>query len=520
MKQDTERRLQQAFRDLRRRDLHRNAVEGAVWGLVAWLTLAILLSGAARLWPWLTRAQVGTVLLLAAGPCVLIGAAGCALWPRPTRRWLLTCDARLGLAERLTTAWEIAHHHLPVTPTLAQAQWEDTLQALARADVRTAFRPRWPRALPWGAATLLILLLPLMLLPNPRERDLARRAALRQAAETQAAQLEAARATVAQTSTLTPEQRAAALQALDEAIRSLRDARSSPEEQQAALRQAEQQLAQVEATVRPTAAQAMAQAAPLDTPAVVQPLVEALRRGDLQTAEAYLREITHPANPPLTPEEQQALGEALAQMGAALSSTAPELAQAMQKAGEALQAQDPQARSAVTQLAGMVAELAQQQASAQRLEQARARAQNAQAELAQAQKSINAPSTSGGQERASQRAGGSAQGGNGGANASGSGSEGSGSTTISGHSEDSGTGAPYGNVTWERLTSQGGNLTLPRERLQGSGQGESGLSGNSTVSYREIYAQYNRAAEASLERQAYPATLRDYVRDYFASLAP
>lgn len=520
MKQETERRLQQAFRDLRRRDRRRRAVEGAVWGFVVWLALAIVLSGATRLWPWLTRAQVGTVLLLAAGPCVLVGAAEWALWPRPTRRWLLACDARLGLAERLTTAWEITHHHLPVTPALAEAQGEDTLRALARADVRAAFRPRWPQALPWGAAALLVLLLPLMLLPNPQERELARRAALRQAAEAQAAQLEAARTTLAQTSGLTPEQRAAALQALDEAIRTLRDPRSSPEEQQAALRQAEQQLAQVEATARPTAAQALAQAAPLDAPEVVQPLVDALRRGDLQTAEAYLRDITNPDNPPLTPEEQQALGEALAQMGAALSRTAPELAQAMQAAGEALQAQDPQAQSDLTQLAGMMAELAQQQGSAQRLEQARAKVQDAQAELAQAQKSINRQSTSVGQARPFQSGNGSVQGGSESTNTGGRDSEGSSSTTISDHSEDSGTGAPYGSVTWERLTSQGGSLTLPREKLQGSGPSGPGLPGNSTVDYREIYAQYNRAAEASLERQAYPATLRDYVRDYFASLAP
>lgn len=527
-----DRRLQEVYRRLRRRTRQQAAFEGAAWGVLAWLTLALFLSGAARLWPLVER----TTLLLGlacALPFLLAGGALlAAFWPRPIRRWLLTCDARLGLAERLTTAWEIAHQHLTVTPAMREAQREDTLTAFARADLKAAFPLRLPR--PWriAAAALLLLLLPLWWLPNPQDEELARRAALRQAAAAQAERLEAARATLAQSDALTPEQRAEALKALDEAIRTLQDARSTPESQQAALQKAEQRLAELQADARPTAAQALAQAAPLSAPDVAQPLVEALQRGDLEAAQAYVSALTDPSYPTMTPEEQQALGATLETIGEALESSAPDLAEAFKEAGSALQNGDAHSAEAIEQLRARLEALAQAQAAAQNLEQAQAQLQSTRYDLAQTQKAMQQMSGSSSQQSGNtpgqsgrtgtQDGNTSGQGTTGaGAEATGNqGAEGSTANPMSGHSEDSGTGAPYGTTTWERLHPQSGSITLPREKLQGSGTIGPGTTGSATVNYREVYVSYTRAAETSLARQAYPPVLRAYVRDYFASLEP
>ncbi len=188
-------------------------------------------------------------------------------------------------------------------------------------------------------------------------------------------------------------------------------------------------------------------------------------------------------------------------------------------AGEALDDGTASPAEAVQPLAERLAELAQAQAAAQRLEQTRAQLQDAQGAMAQAQKQASAggafTSTQGLLQNGTGENPASGQGQGGEANA-----PGSGSTTQSGHSEDSGTGAPYGMHTWERLEQQGGYFTLPREAVAGSGTASSGAPGSASVPYREVYATYNRAAESTLERQAFPPALRAYVRDYFSALAP
>ena len=531
-----ESRLAQAFRRLRWRTRRQALLTGAGWGMISWLALASLLSGAARLWPLWERASLFAFLLRLLPLGLAGGALLSACWPRPTRRWLLTWDARLDLAERLTTAWEIAHQQITPPLAMAEAQLQDTLQALEQADLRGAFPLRLSRRV-WGMmAVLVALLLPLALAPNPQEAELARRAALRQAAETQAAQLAATRAQLESVPGLTPAQRAAALQALDEALRTLRDPHSSPEQHQAALQQTEQRLAQLTASARPAAAQTLAQAVPLDAPEIAQPLFEALRQGDIAAAQAYLSALQDPGSQPaMSREETQALGEALISLAEALAAQAPELAQAFRDAGEALKTNSSQVSAALAALQQQLAPLKQAQKAAETLEQAQAQTQDAASALAQAQK----PSTSSAQGGASTQEGASTQGGassgnpdagqaenpqgstgNSNGGSTGGSSANSGKSGTGGHNEDSGTGAPYGRTDWERLSVQGGILTVPRARLIGQGQPDPGQPGKSQVTYQAIYTSYSRAAEASLQRQAYPPVLRAYIREYFDSLAP
>ncbi len=53
----------------------------------------------------------------------------------------------------------------------------------------------------------------------------------------------------------------------------------------------------------------------------------------------------------------------------------------------------------------------------------------------------------------------------------------------------------------------------------GDVQASAGSPQESQISHQVIYSTYRRAAEARLQRQAYPPVLRAYVREYFTFLA-
>jgi hypothetical protein len=54
----------------------------------------------------------------------------------------------------------------------------------------------------------------------------------------------------------------------------------------------------------------------------------------------------------------------------------------------------------------------------------------------------------------------------------------------------------------------------PTGRTQAGGQNQS------SVPYQQVYAAYKQTADDALSNGEVPPELRDYVRDYFSSLAP
>ena len=54
---------------------------------------------------------------------------------------------------------------------------------------------------------------------------------------------------------------------------------------------------------------------------------------------------------------------------------------------------------------------------------------------------------------------------------------------------------------------------------QGSGSGI-GFDNDSVVPYRSVFNLFHDYAQASLDRQQVPITLKDFVRDYFSRLEP
>src|SRR5207245_803173 len=142
----------------------------AVHGLVAaaaWVTLVLLI---ARLTPFERRATVAVVGI----PVALAIAALAWLLRRPSAAILMRlADIRLGLKERLSTAWE----RRTESGALDDAQRRDALQHAARTRLAAAFPVRVNRGEASLVAVLAIFALALALLPNPMDQVLAQRQA-------------------------------------------------------------------------------------------------------------------------------------------------------------------------------------------------------------------------------------------------------------------------------------------------------------------------------------------------------
>jgi hypothetical protein len=503
--------LRRATRALRRH----GAAVGLGWGVVAALGGVLLVAVAARLMPLWYQATLVQALVwaLAGGP--LLGALLGYLWPRPLPRRLRHLDRRLCLADRLTTAWELAQDRLRAPAAIATLQRRDTLQALRRADLAQAFPLRPSRVALRLAAALALLLLPLLLLENPQEAELARRQAAQAATEAAITQLTQTREALAQNPALSEEQRQAAIQALNEALATLQNPASTPAERQAALTQAERELAALRSSEAEAQAQRLAEAAPLgaeptapEATDVVRPLREALQRGDVEAAAEYLRSLTDPNEQRLSAEEMVALADAFQEMADNLQATDPELAEQLQQIAQEIYTGDyAGATEALNEAADTLSEVAEAQAPNEALSEAQGGLQQAQEQLgAGGEGMADAP------QDGAQGGGTQSQPGSSAEEATGSGG--------TGHSEDAGSAPPYGEDIAPRIGETGGEITLPRtgDGPAGPPQHSIGRPDGARVPFQEVYGTYREAAEAELSHNAYPPSLRTYVRTYFDGL--
>ncbi len=513
---ETKNELKEALTRLTFALRQQRAILGAGWGLIAVLGALIAATLASRLAPLWYRSDLLLMLVWGTVAGVLGGLVIGYLWPLPYPQRLRTFDKRLDLADRLTTAWELANGHITASQELAQSQRQEAIEVLDARDLSTAFSLRLPRTMNLALLGLLVALLPALLLPNTQEQLLLEREAQRKAAEEAAQQLVRIYEEFQKEPTLSDAEKEAALEALEAALEALQDPDSTPEEQQLALTEAERQLAALQQPGEQSRIQNLSQAAPLSSEEIVQPLAEALERGDLEAAANYLRAVTDPANGRLlTPEEVEALADALDQIADALQNSDPELAAQFRKITQEMRSGDVQsALNALNETADTLSEIAESNASNESLEQAQAGVQQAQQQLREGTTGSPGSEMAGSQQPGNT---GDAQGqpsGNAGQQ-QGSGAQGPGQT---GHSEDSGSGVPYGDETQERLEGEGETITLPRERRESPNRPEVGLPNDARVPYREVYGAYADAAEAELSRTAYPPALRSYIREYFSAL--
>ncbi len=497
-------------------------VAGAGYGVVVALAAVLIAVIAARLAPLWHQAALLLASVWTVGGGLFGGATLGYLWPMPLPRRLRLFDRRLHLADRLTTAWELGQGRITAPAALTQLQQTETLDVVRAIDPQPAFPLHPPRTVGVAALVLLPALALALFLANPQESVLVQREAQQQATTAAITQLEAAQETLTTNDALSEAEHAVALKALEEALATLRDRRSTPAEQQAALSAAERQLAGLRSPEATAQLQRLAEASPLSTADVVQPLAEALQRGDAEAAATYLRDLLDPSGKqPLTTEEALALADAFQQMADALQATDPELAGQLATAAQEIYSGDmASARDAVQQAADTLSEAAQADAANQTLEETQAAVQQAQEGLGATQRQTT---TSTPAEGAAAQPGASGAQGEPGTSAQGQTSAGAAEVPGSGdntHSEDAGSGQPYGSAEAPRITGQGSEITLPRQEASGSPRTTTGLPGEARIPYQDVYATYAEAAQADLSRNVYPPALRAYVREYFDGLEP
>ncbi len=497
-----------------------DSVAWSAWGLLGGLGAGLALAVAARIWPLLTRRPLLGLAGLLALSGALIGLAAAWLRPLLAQRLARILDRRLGLAERLTTAFEIGLGRLRAAPGMAAAQLADTLAAAARVDVRAALPLRVPRRAALGSAVLLAALALSLILPNPQEAVLAHKAAVRQAVEEQIDALETAQQEVASSETLTPEEQAALLEALQQAIEALEEGQATPEEAVAALAQAERALAPLQdpgaAGVQAGLEQA---AAAMDDSELTQALAEALAQGNYEQAAQELAAFAGAQGEALTREQELELAAELAQAAAELAESDPELAAQLAEAAQAIEQGDiAQAREAIEAAAEQMAADGQRVERQEEVEETLSTLQQGREEVAQAG---GQPGEQGGEQAGGQPGGQGEQAGG----QQGDGQPGGqqGQQTEPGHHEDSGTGAPYDEVYVPgRIGEDGTPLDVGREGDEGQPTGENPvpITGRSSMPYRDVYGSYADAAYAALEGSYIPLGMKQYVRDYFSSLEP
>ena len=534
---------------LARWDSRRRWRDSLLWGprgLLAGLLLAVLLAAAARLRPLLDNAELLRIALaLAAG-----GAALALVWAQSRRRTLLAqarfADRQFQLQERTSTAVEIHQGTLSAPPPIARQQLHDTLRAGAQITLPTHLPLRLNRQ-DWIIIGLAIMLLGAAFwLPNPQLDILRGQRAVTAAVAEQAESLASLLETIQENPALTAEQQTELQEPVASALAALQEGGLTQEEAVAVLSEAEADLRDLAASNQSTALRQQLQeaGAPLIENPASQSLGQALQAGDLSAASAAANQLADEL-PSLSAAEQATLAQNLAETAQALQNTDPQLAQQLAEAAQALQNGDvAAAQQALREAAGTLQQRAQEQIAAQQAAQAaeqlgqgrEAVAQAGQTGQSQGQQASGGQSQSGqGQTGQGQQSG---QGQNGGEGASGSPIESLGNETDAGSAESGGPGSPgpggghVENVYVPPLVDLSGeagvDVELPAECLADPAACGSLLTENPTgfgdeqsiVPYNQVFGDYRDAAYEALDSDYIPLGMKEFVRDYFASLEP
>lgn len=511
-------------------------------GLSAGLTIGVSVALVARLFPILVAWQAAVI----AGGCAAIGALiGLALaWLRPVTPIAAAryFDRRFGLAERVSTALELYRGILTAPGELASRQFADALSHARQVNAVALLPFRLPRRESLAVTVLAAALIATVLLPNPMQDVIARRAAVRAAQQQSAQQLEQIRAAVAANNRLPDAERQEILRQLDETIARLQSGKLTQEQAMAELSQAQGRLQSL-ADPQANRQQAGLARAAQDFGGVepTQELAQALARGDAQRAAAVLEGLAGTQGRPLTPEETKQLAQELHQAAQTLQNSNPDLARQMEQAAQAIDRGDAgAARQALSQAAQTLDRTGERIASSQAAQQAAQAAAKGRQAVAQAGQpaSGQAVGTQSGQgaQPGALGQGSATQPGQG----SGGASAGRGADTGQG-----GQGAPVGQnpigqengpgdgglvdldpvYAPSRLGGQGGpGMGLPGQDPQGPvvGTGPLGApeSGQALVPYSDVYGQYAQQAGIALDSGNIPLGYRGYVKQYFSSLEP
>jgi hypothetical protein len=494
-------------------------------GLLAGLILVVILA------VWIvpqTDMLLAQFTQLAIGlAAVCLGLAGLAgyLWPVNHTAAMRYFDRRFNLRERISTAVEFSHSELPEN-SLLTAQRQDALEHAQRVDlgISLPWRFAW---LEMGAALALILLVVGLTVRNqPHFLAAMQKQNLIKLIQEQAATLEEVQSNIQKLEHLTPEQRSALEEPLEEAARKLESAQSL-EEALSALNQAEQALQSLSpAEIQNQAAELMeaGQAISSQDGGPLATFGQQLAEGEFSQAAETLGTLDPAA---LSAEQRGNLADSLQTAASALASSNPGLAQDLQNAAEDLQSGNlTGAEQALSQAAEQLAGQASNLAAANAASQAAAQLSASQQDLAQAGSSVDAQANVSSQAGSSGNSSAGAGQGESQVEEADGGQAGSQPIGTSNQPGDGGERQYESIYAPQRLNSEAGqNVQLPGSGQEGEVIGEAGQAPGITpeqslIPYSEVFAAYETVIRQAIESGQVPPHLRALVRDYFSSLAP
>jgi hypothetical protein len=503
-------------------------------GLAAGLFLALLLAVASRLWPLLDRTAVVLASGLLAALGVLVALLVVWFWRRAPITLARRFDLRFGLKERLSAAVELAQGDLPnESPRIAAHQFEDALQSARQVNPAQGmpFRARWQE---WVVIPLIALGVGLAVwLPNPQDDVLRQRSEVKEAIAQELEELEVIRQDVLENGALTAEERAALIEALDEAIETLEQGGVTQEEAVAALDATEQELRDLSAQFAEQRQEALAAASGQFDSQTLDDVAEALADENLLAAAESLANTDLSG---LSEEELADLAEALRSAAEALVDTNPDLADALNEAAEAIESGDlDAAQDALGEASDQMAEAGS--GSTQEVDELADQVGEGQGDLADAGKNQAPQPGEGGMGQVQPGEGGQP----GDQPGQAQGSSGAGRGDFEGETpggqageqmptdNDPGDGGevPYDDIyDPRRIGGEGGEqVDVPGDPGAGQPTGVEGNfaenpAGESTVPYNEVYGDYEGAVNEALDSGYVPLGLRDVIRGYFSRLDP
>lgn len=516
--------LESVVGTLRRSAARSNAARYAVHAVLAgamWVLLVVIVARVFPLEQWVRVAGYGIPVVLA-----LATAAWIAARPSPMNL-MRNADLRLGLNERLSTAWERRSTHGPMDASLRR----DALAHAARTKLSTAYPLSVRRSELLLTGAIAVAAAALILLPNPMSAVIAQRHA------DQAAQRHAA-ATIASTQQKLAAKPSAApvdpkVQQILQDTKAKVAAAPNPRQALQNITPAEQQLLQLSDPQTPARASTASNlASSLSTTAAGQSASQALNASPAKGAQA-IRQLASQLQS-LTPEQRAEIAKALA--NAAQHAQDPQMAASLQQASSALASGDLSAASqSLNSLAGQLDSLQQQESNDQEIASAINGLEAARQQLA-SQADQDAGSSQSASAGATSGAGSSPTSGtrNGSGNGSGTGNNpGSGTGTGNGNGSSAGsagTGAGGTGGTGSSGSGAGsGQGAAGTERIYVPGQPQPSESESDPTPLgpgqdvpmtplTQIIQQYQQAALDVSSQTLIPGSERDVIRQYFSSL--
>jgi hypothetical protein len=478
----------------------------ATLGAAGWIGAVLLIT---RLVPFERRVQLAVLGI----PVMLATAATAWILSRPGPGALMRrADQRLGLKERLSTAWERRASSGLMDELLRRDALEHAQRdRLARAfPIRISRRELGVLAIVAAAAVLLAVL------PNPMDQLLAQRRAdaASQARAANAVQ-EVQKRIAASTAPADPKVQ----KILSDTQKKIRQA-PDPRQALQAISPAEQQLQHLsdpQTPARTSTTQNLANA--LTTTKAGQAAGQALTASPSKGAQA-LRDLASQLQS-LSPQERAQLAQALAT--AAQHAQDPTMAASLHRASNALAAGGvATAAAALSDLAGQLDALQSQQNTDQQVASAINSLEAARQQLA-AQADRDAAGSGAASANGDASPGASAGAGNGNGN-------GNGNPNGTGNGSGSGNGSGGTNGTGSSGSGSGsGQGTKPGEKLFVPGQPVPGQFENDPTPlgpgqdvpltpYTQVVQAYRQAALDATDQSLIPGSERDLVREYFSTL--